>query len=272
MIGTSTLRPFDRRRPETWSGPGLVEGLGIPRGSGQGTILVAADDVPAAVPLVLGLQDTGFRALYAGDGHQALELARTAKPDVVLLDVRLPRMDGFAVCRTLRRESTVPILLLTTRGREQESVRGLELGADGCLVKPVSLREVLARVRAALRRRALDRGHAFPSDDRIRVGDVVLDRRLRRAWRADQPIELRRREFDLLWVLMENAGKAIPRRELLRQVWGEEWIGEPRTLDVHICWLRGKLRDDASTPRYIQTVRGYGYRCVDPAALLAEAA
>ncbi len=224
------------------------------------TLLFAEADPRAAVPLVLGLQEAGFRTLHAADGHWALRLARAAAPDLVLLDARLPRMDGFAVCRTLRWESRVPILLFTIR--DEERVRALELGADGCLAKPVSLRELLARVRATLRRRALNGSHGALPGDRITLGDIVLDRASRQAWRAGRPLRLRRREFDLLWVLMENAGRAIPRQELLARVWGEDWVGNPRTLDVHIHWLREKLEEDPSAPRYIQTLRGYGHRFI----------
>jgi len=191
-------------------------------------LLIAEADPPDVATLVLGLQDAGFRTLHAADGHWALELARAAAPDLILLDARLPRMDGFAVCRTLRRESAVPILLFVTR--ESEGIRALELGADGCLVKPVGLRELLARVRATLRRRALNGSHGALPGDRIVRGEIVLDRASRQAWRAGRPLQLRRREFDpsagsgrrLQWVLMENAGKAIPRQELLARVWGED--------------------------------------------------
>lgn len=236
------------------------------------TILLIEDDEIIAEPLIFGLQDEGFRVLHATDGHQGVEMARAEQPDLILLDVMLPKMDGFAVCRTLRRESAVPIIMLTARGQELDRVMGLEIGADDYIVKPFSFREMLARVRATLRRRELDRGGVSPPSERIVVGDIVLDRTARQVWRAHQQVELRQREFDLLCVLMENVGKAVPRHELLDQVWGENWIGDPRTLDVHIRWLREKIEDDPSTPRYIQTVRGYGYRFVDPDATPADTA
>jgi len=203
--------------------------------------------------------------LHAADGQEGLHLARTRSPAVILLDVMLPGVDGFTVCRTLRRESAVPILMLTARGQEMERVMGLELGADDYIVKPFSFRELLARVRAILRRRQLDQGEAPSPADRLTIGEIVLDRTARQVWRAGRPLELTQREFDLLRVLMEHAGQALHRHDLLDRVWGEDWIGDPRTLDVHIRWLREKIEDDPSAPRYIQTVRGYGYRFGDPA-------
>lgn len=234
------------------------------------TILLIEDDESIAEPLIFGLQNEGFQVLHAIDGHAGIELARAAQPDLILLDVMLPRLDGFAVCRILRQESAVPIIMLTARGQELDRVMGLELGADDYVVKPFSFRELLARVRALLRRRELDRGAVPSPSERMTVGDIVLDQTARQVWRAGREVKLRQREFDLLRVLMENVGKAVPRHELLDQVWGENWIGDPRTLDVHIRWLREKLEDDPSAPRYIQTVRGYGYRLVDPDAQAAD--
>ncbi len=229
------------------------------------TILLIEDDESIAEPLIFGLESEGFRVLYATDGHQGLHLARTGSPAAILLDVMLPGVDGFTVCRTLRRESAVPILMLTARGQEMERVMGLELGADDYIVKPFSFRELLARVRAILRRRQLDQGEAPSPADRLTAGEIVLDRTARQVWRSGRLIELTQREFDLLRVLMEHVGQALQRQGLLDEVWGEDWIGDPRTLDVHIRWLREKIESDPSVPRYIQTVRGYGYRFVDPA-------
>ena len=228
------------------------------------TVLLVEDDESIAEPLVFGLRAEGFRVLHATDGAAGLEAARRERPDVVLLDVMLPRLDGFVLCRTLRQESAVPILMLTARGQELDRVMGLELGADDYVVKPFSFRELLARVRAALRRRALDRGEVSAAGERVVVGELALDRTARRVWRAGRVVELRQREFDLLAALMEHPGKALPRRELLDRVWGEGWVGDPRTLDVHIRWLREKLEDDPSSPRYIHTVRGFGYRLGEP--------
>ncbi len=237
----------------------------------QPLLLLVEDDEEIAEPLAFGLRAEGFRVLQAADGIQALELARAEQPEVVLLDVMLPRADGYTVCRTLRRESAVPILMLTARGQELDRVMGLELGADDYIVKPFSFRELLARVRAVLRRRALDRGEASPAEDRLVVGELVLDRTARQAWRAGRVLQLRQREFALLAVMMDARGRALSRQDLLDRVWGADWIGDPHTLDVHISWLREKLEEDPSTPGYIETVRGHGYRLVDPHAPAASA-
>jgi DNA-binding response OmpR family regulator len=229
-------------------------------------ILLVEDDEGIAEPLIFGLQREGFQVLHAADGHRGLALARAEQPDLILLDVMLPGMDGFMLCRTLRRKSAVPILILTARGQELDRVMGLEIGADDYIVKPFSFRELVARLRAMLRRRQLDCGHLTPPDDQMTVGDIVLDVAARQVWRAGCLIELRQREFELLRVLMEHAGRAVSRTALLAQVWGEGWFGDPRTLDVHIRWLREKLEDDPSAPQFIQTVRGHGYRLVNPHA------
>ncbi len=233
-------------------------------GSGTGpgaTVLVVEDDQGIAEPLIFGLRDEGFEVHHAATGRAGLQLARAVRPDVVLLDVMLPDVDGFTVCRTLRKESSVPIVMLTARGQELERVMGLEVGADDYIVKPFSFRELVSRVRAILRRRALDRGEAPPAD-RVAAGPIVLEKTARRVWRDGRAVELRPREFDLLRVLVEHAGHVLTREDLLAQVWGADWVGDPRTLDVHIHWLREKL-DDPSQPTLIETVRGHGYRLVD---------
>ncbi len=230
------------------------------------TVLLVEDDESIAEPLIFGLTREGLAVSHAASGAQGLALARSQAPDIVLLDVMLPDMDGFVVCRTLRRESTAPILMLTARGQEMDRVMGLELGADDYIVKPFSFRELLARIRAALRRLQLDRGEAAPPPDRLKVGEVLLDRTARQVWRSGRLIELSPREFELLAVLIEHRGEALSRQELLDRVWGEQWVGSPRTLDVHIRWLREKIEDDAATPCYIETVRGHGYRLADPSA------
>jgi two-component system response regulator RegX3 len=229
-------------------------------------VLLVEDDERIAEPLIFGLHQEGFEALHALTGPQGLELTSREQPDLILLDVMLPEMDGCTLCRALRRHSAVPILMLTARGQELDRVMGLDIGADDYIVKPFSFRELVARMRAVLRCRELDRGQSSPLSDRLVVGDIVLDVAARQVWRAGRLIELRQREFDLLHIFMVHAGQAMTRHALLDQVWGPEWVGDPRTLDVHIRWLREKVEDDPSTPRYIQTVRGYGYRLVNPHA------
>ena len=228
------------------------------------TILLIEDDQAIAEPLIFGLQNENLRVLHAATGTQGLALAREEKPDLVLLDVMLPDIDGFAICKTLRAESTAPILMLTVRGQEMDRVMGLELGADYYIVKPFSFRELVARIRSTLRRRELDRGETVTPNDRVTVGDLVLDRTARQIWRRDQLLELSPREFDLLVALIDHIGQALSRQDLLDLVWGADWVGSPRTLDVHIRWLREKIEDDSAVPRYIETVRGFGYRFVDP--------
>jgi len=247
-----------------------MNGSTLRHGSVQGTILLVENGVSTAVSLITGLQGQGFRALHATDGRQGLQYARAARPDLVLLDVMLPQMDGFAVCRRLREESVVPIIMLSPNGHAEDRVRGLELGADDVVARPFSFHELVARMRALLRRREWDRRQLSPPKDRIVVGEITLDRAAQQVWRAGQLIEMPQREFDLLRVLMENAGTAVPRQVLMDQVWGEGWVGYPRTLNVHVYRLRQKLEGDFSTPRCIQTVRSYGYRFVDPAALATD--
>jgi DNA-binding response OmpR family regulator len=227
------------------------------------TILLIEDDLAIAEPLVFGLQNEGLRVLHALNGADGLALARADKPDAILLDVMLPDLDGFQICKTIRAESAAPILMLTARGQEMDRVMGLELGADDYIVKPFSFRELMARIRSILRRRELDRSETA-AKDRVSVGEIILDRTARQVWRRNQPVELSPREFDLLAALIDHIGQALSRRELLDLVWGEDWIGSPRTLDVHIRWLREKIEDDPTAPRYIETARGFGYRFVDP--------
>lgn len=223
-------------------------------------LLLVEDDESIAEPLCFGLQGEGFNVTRACTGKEALARARSEKPDLILLDVMLPEMDGFMVVKTLRAESAIPVLMLTARGQELDRVMGLELGADDYLVKPFSFRELVARVRAILRRRELERGAHVPAPDTLTHQDLVVDRTARQMTRAGKTIVLTTREFDLLVALMERAGQAQARQELLDRVWGAEWIGDPRTLDVHIRWLREKIEEDPSAPQLIETVRGFGYR------------
>lgn len=230
------------------------------------TILLIEDDENISDPLIFGLQKENMRVLLAENGTQGLGLARREHPDLVLLDVMLPDLDGFTICRTLRAESDLPILMLTARGQEMDRVMGLELGADDYIVKPFNFRELVARIHATLRRREIDKSAAPTPTERLRIGEITLDRTAHQVWRSKQLIELAPREFDLLAALMEHLGQAIERHDLLDQVWGKEWVGDPRTLDVHIRGLREKLGEAATTGGYIETVRSYGYRFVDPTA------
>jgi DNA-binding response OmpR family regulator len=230
------------------------------------TILLIEDDENISDPLVFGLQKENLRVVLAANGTVGLDLARHEHPDLVLLDVMLPDTDGFTICRTLRSESDMPILMLTARGQEMDRVLGLELGADDYIVKPFNFRELLARIHAALRRREIDRSATPSQGQHLTIGELTLDRTAHQVWIGKQLAELTPREFDLLVVLMTHAGQAISRHDLLDQVWGKDWIGDPRTLDVHIRGLREKLETNAALPGYIETVRNYGYRFANPTA------
>jgi len=224
------------------------------------SVLLVEDDETVRETLVLNLRAEGYDVRQAADGEAGLESARREPADVVILDVMLPKLDGLTVCRILRRESNVPILLLTARGMETDKIVGLETGADDYIVKPFSLGELLARVRAALRR---GRTSAAPVEE-LESGPLRLDLAARRAFRAGRQVDLAPREFDLLSVLMRNRGAVLSRDLLLARVWGEDFPGDPRTVDVHIRWLRQKIEDDPSNPEYIVTVRGVGYRFEAP--------
>ena len=226
------------------------------------TILLADDDEMIVDILSHQLTREGYVVVTAGDGIQALELARTRQPDLVLLDVMMPGLQGWEVCRELRRESDVPILMLTARGEEMDRVLGLELGADDYIVKPFSFRELLARIRANLRRAALGRTPEPSQENIVTIGSLAIDRRRHIVLRHGEAVALSQREYDVLLALIDANGAVIRRDDLLDQVWGETWVGSPRTLDVHIRWLREKLEDQPDHPILILTVRGVGYRMV----------
>ena len=222
------------------------------------TILLVEDDATLAETLRYNLEREGYLVIGAGDGVTALEYARQRQPDIVVLDVMLPRLDGFSVCRMLRKESSIPIIMLTARQDEVDRIAGLELGADDYLTKPFSVGELLARIRAILRRS--DRSNTIIERDILHIGTIKLDVGSRRTWRDDNEIQLSQKEFDLLACLMRNRGLALSRDVLLERVWGFDYIGDGRTVDVHIRWLREKIEQDPSNPIYLQTVRGIGYR------------
>jgi DNA-binding response OmpR family regulator len=219
-------------------------------------LLLVEDENTMRETLALNLRAEGYHVDEAADGEKGLELARASEYDLLVLDVMLPKLDGLTMCRILRRESSVPIILLTARGTETDKIIGLETGADDYIVKPFSLGEFLARVRAALRRGAVLRE---PTNELV-SGDLRLDLSARRGWRQEAELALAPREFDLLAALMRNRGAVLTRDLLLARVWGEDYVGDARTVDVHIRWLRQKLEEDPSEPQRILTVRGMGYR------------
>jgi two-component system alkaline phosphatase synthesis response regulator PhoP len=225
--------------------------------------LLIIEDEP---DMVAGLKDNfeleGFEVRAAGDGVSGLEMARTANPDVVILDVMLPKMSGLEVCKALRRERRdVPILMLTARGQEMDKVVGLEVGADDYVTKPFSVRELIARVHALLRRA---QGTPAPRLDSYTFGNVRLDFKAYRATRGDKRLDLSPREFDLLRYLIERKGETVSRERLLSEVWGYDSHVNSRTVDAHITKVRAKIGDNKAQPRYIVTVHGVGYRFVEP--------
>lgn len=224
-------------------------------------VLVVDDERVLLDTLRYNLVKAGHDVHTAADGVAALELARRNPPDIVILDVMLPKMDGFEVCRTLRNESQVPILMLTARDEELDKLLGLELGADDYLTKPFSMRELLARVKAMLRRSEM----TTPTDGErlqkpLREANLEVDMISHQATVSGVPLRLKPKEFDLLAFLMRNRGRAFSRDQLLEQVWGYEYAGDTRTVDVHVRWLREKVESDPSRPEMIETVRGVGYR------------
>lgn len=218
-------------------------------------LLIVEDDQTLRDTLAYNLHGEGYEVIQAGDGITGLNLAREQKPDVILLDVMLPDLDGLTVCRTLRHETNVPIVLLTARSGEVDRIVGLDSGADDYIVKPFSVGELLARLRAVLRR-----GRQAPLLMRLESGDLTLDLVAHRAWRGDRPLSLSPKEFDLLAELMRHKGAVLTRDLLLQRVWGFDFAGDTRTVDVHIRWLREKIEEDPANPKRIETVRGLGYR------------
>jgi DNA-binding response OmpR family regulator len=221
------------------------------------TILLVEDEITIAETLRYNLEREGYTVIIANDGVVGLERARRDQPDLVILDIMLPRLDGFSVCRILRQESDMPILMLTARQDEVDRIAGLELGADDYVSKPFSLGELLARVRAILRR--TDR-QPMGGREILDAGALRVDTGSRRAWCDSIEIALSQKEFDLLTCLIRNRGMALSRDVLLERVWGYDFLGDSRTVDVHIRWLREKVEQDPGKPAYIQTVRGVGYR------------
>ncbi len=217
-------------------------------------LLLVEDDAILLETLAYNLTQEGYEVTCATDGIAALNLARTEKPDLILLDIMLPALDGLTVCRTLRRETHAPIVLLTARTGEVDRIVGLDSGADDYIVKPFSLAELCARLRAVSRRDRVE-----PSTE-LRSGNLKLDLVSHRAWRGEQDLNLTLKEFDLLAELIRHKGAVLTRDLLLQRVWGFGFRGESRTVDVHILGLRQKVEADPAHPTRIETVRGLGYR------------
>jgi len=227
-------------------------------------ILVVEDETALRETLEYNLARQGYEVLSAADGFTALTLARAEQPDLVLLDVMLPGLDGFEVCRRLRREASMPILMLTARADEIDKVVGLEIGADDYLTKPFSMRELLARVKAQLRRVRLLQEEPPPllpaPPEQLRFGDLLLDVTRHEVYRGETLLHLTPKEYELLHYLASHRGQMLTRERILEEVWGWEFAGGTRTVDVHIRWLREKLEEDPAAPQRIVTVRGSGYR------------
>ena len=215
-------------------------------------VLLAEDDTSISEPLSRALRREGYEVDVTADGPSTLDKALGEGVDLILLDIGLPELDGLEVCRRVRAGGyAVPVLILTARADEVDTVVGLDAGADDYVTKPFRLAELLARVRALLRRGTAEGSAAH---------GVRIDPDARRAWHGDTELDLTTKEFDLLWILLRDAGKVVTREQIMREVWDAKWWTSTKTLDMHISWLRRKLGDDAHSPRYITTVRGVGFR------------
>lgn len=225
------------------------------------TVLVVEDEASFVEALRVGLGKEGFDVAVAADGRQALDMFDAVQPDVVLLDVMLPRMSGIDVCRQLRARSQVPIIMVTAKSAEIDTVVGLEVGADDYVTKPYRMRELVARIRAVLRRKAgLGDSTGEVMLGAITVGDVALDPDAHRVTVGGRAIVLPLKEFELLQMLLANAGRVLTRDTLIDRVWGSDYVGDTKTLDVHVKRLRSKIEPDPSTPTRIVTIRGLGYK------------
>jgi DNA-binding response OmpR family regulator len=222
-------------------------------------ILVVEDEETIADSIRYSLEKEGYAVVVAEDGEAAIELARREQPSLVLLDLLLPKRDGWQVCRALRREMSTPILMVTAKAEEVDRVIGLEMGADDYIVKPFSMRELIARIRAALRRVRMERTATPPA---LEFGKLRIDVAGRLVFVSGERVELTPKEFDLLRVLASQPNIALRRDFLLRAVWGENFFGDEKTLDVHVRRLREKIEPNPARPRYVQTVRGVGYKLV----------
>jgi two-component system OmpR family response regulator len=227
-------------------------------------VLIVEDDQTLLGVLRYNLAKEGYDVVTASDGAQALEVARSEKPEVIVLDIMLPKLDGFEVCRILRREMTVPILMLTAKTEEIDKVVGLELGADDYMTKPFSMREFLARIRAMLRRTEMVKQEIAVSKKAqpsvVKVGSLEIDPMRHQVSLNGSVLDLSPREFDLLAFLASNPGRVFSRDYLLERVWGYDYAGGTRTVDVHVRWLRQKIEANPQHPKHLLTVRGVGYK------------
>ena len=220
-------------------------------------ILVVDDEPTLVATLKYNLERENYEVLTAIDGPTAVDAARSRRPDLVVLDLMLPGMDGLEVCRVLRKEMSVPILMLTAKGAEVDKVVGLEIGADDYVTKPFGMRELVARVKALLRRSELRPG---ADGEVFTSGNLRVDMARRQAFKEDHPVALKPKELDLLGFFLRNRGRAFTREQLLSQIWGYDFAGDTRTVDVHVRWLRQKIEDQPEAPSRLVTVRGTGYR------------
>jgi two-component system OmpR family response regulator len=223
-------------------------------------ILIVEDDTNLLATLKYNLSRESYDVVTAIDGAQALEVARKEKPDLIILDIMLPELSGYEVCRILRKDMIVPVLMLTAKTEEIDKVVGLEIGADDYMTKPFSMRELLARVRAMLRRATMIRPQAIDEKQLLIIDDLEIDIARHHALLGSRALELTPKEFDLLAFLAKNKGLVFNREQLLEKVWGYDYAGDTRTVDVHMRWLRQKIEGDPSSPKRLVTVRGTGYK------------
>jgi two-component system response regulator RegX3 len=233
-----------------------------PGSSSSPTVLLVEDEEAFIEALTVGLRREGFVVEVARDGAEALDRFEAVQPDLVLLDVMLPTISGIDVCRELRRTTDTPIIMVTAKAAEIDTVVGLEVGADDYVTKPYRLRELVARMRAVLRRRTTGGDAPAVEHDVIRVDDIELDTDSHEVRVRGEIVNLPLKEFELLALLMENAGRVLPRSTLIDRVWGSDYVGDTKTLDVHVKRVRSKIEDDPSKPSRIVTIRGLGYKYV----------
>jgi two-component system alkaline phosphatase synthesis response regulator PhoP len=227
-------------------------------------ILMVEDEENILEAVKYSLEKDGYSVITATDGQTGLHLAKTRNPDLIILDIMLPKMDGLDVCKSIRMESNIPIIMLTAKGEEIDKIIGLELGADDYITKPFSIRELIARVKALLRRASTNTNNenSDSGSQTFTTGKIHIDIRSHTATIDGMPLDLRPKEFDLLSFFVANVGMALTRDHILEKIWGYDYIGKSRTVDVHVRWLREKIETDPSNPKTIITLRGTGYRLI----------